>query len=50
MARRSWERHVYQPLAVANDVKAVRTGRVPRRVARRVYGRATGRLARWLFR
>jgi hypothetical protein len=49
MARKSFERHVYQALAVANDVKAVRRGRVPRRTGRRIYGRVSGRLARKLF-
>lgn len=32
-----------------NDVNAVRRGRVSRRVGRRLYGKATGRLARKLF-
>ncbi len=49
MARRSFERHVYQALAVANDIKAVRKGRVSRRIGRRIYGRASSRLARKLF-
>jgi hypothetical protein len=49
MARKSFERHVYQALAVANDVKAVRQRRVPRRIGRRLYGRASSRVARKLF-
>lgn len=40
----------YRTLRVANDVRAVRRGKVGKRVARRVYGRATGRLAQRLFR
>jgi hypothetical protein len=30
-------------------VNAIRRGKVPRRIGRRVYGKATGRLARRLF-
>ena len=41
---------LYRLLALSNDVRAVRKGRVRQRVARRLYGRATGRLARRLFR
>lgn len=40
---------IYRLLALSNDVNAVRKGKVKRRIARRVYGRATGRLARKLF-
>jgi hypothetical protein len=40
----------YATLRYANDARAVRRGKVAKRVARRVYGRATGRLARRLFR
>jgi hypothetical protein len=36
-------------LRISNDLRAVRRGRVGRRIARRVYGKATGRLARKLF-
>lgn len=43
--RRSTESQVYRALRTWNDVKAVRKGRVPRRIARRAYGR----LARKLF-
>lgn len=40
---------IYKLLAVSNDVNAVRKGRVGRRVARRGYGKLTGRAARrWL--
>jgi len=50
------QRTAYRLLAIVNDVKAVdraaRTGSaapIVRRVGRRVYGKATGRLARKLF-
>jgi hypothetical protein len=39
----------YAILRGINDVKAVRKGRLTRRVGRRVYGKLTGRLARKLF-
>jgi hypothetical protein len=44
------KRWIYRMLKFSNDVNAVRRGRVGRRVARRAYGKATGRLARKLFR
>jgi hypothetical protein len=37
---------LYRLLRISNDVGAVRRGRVGRRVARRAYGKATGRLVR----
>lgn len=40
---------LYNLLKWSNDAKAVRQGRVTRRVGRRVYGKASGRLARRLF-
>ncbi|MGH9192112.1 MAG: hypothetical protein ACRDZ0_06515 [Acidimicrobiales bacterium] len=40
---------LYRLLRLSNDVNAVRRGRVGRRVARRLDGKATGRLARKLF-
>ena len=43
------KRAAYKLLAFSNDVNAVRRGKVGRRIARRAYGRATGRLARRLF-
>lgn len=43
------KRWIYKALAVSNDVNAVRRGRVVRRVGRRAYGKAAGRLARRLF-
>lgn len=41
---------IYKLLRLSNDVNAVRRGRVGRRITRRAYGKATGRLARRLFR
>jgi hypothetical protein len=45
----SWRSAIYRALRLSNDVRAVRRGRIGRRIARRVYGKATGRLARRLF-
>lgn len=45
----NWRSTAYRALRTSNDVRAIRNGRVGRRVARRVYGKATGRLARKLF-
>lgn len=42
-------RMIYRALAIRNDINAVRRGKVTRRVGRRVYGKASGRLARKLF-
>jgi hypothetical protein len=44
-----WKTTAYRALAASNDVRAIRRGRVGRRVARRIYGRAAGRLARKLL-
>ena len=44
-----WKRWSYRLLALSNDANAVRKGRVGRRIGRRIYGKAAGRLARWLF-
>jgi hypothetical protein len=41
---------LYRVARLLGDYQAVRTGRVGRRLARRAYGRATGRLARRIFR
>jgi hypothetical protein len=41
---------LYRLLRLSNDLNAVRRGRIGRRIARRVYGKASGRLARKLFR
>ncbi|HEX6238223.1 MAG TPA: hypothetical protein VFZ68_13575 [Acidimicrobiales bacterium] len=40
---------IYKLLRLRNDLNAIRRGRVGRRIARRTYGRATGRAARRLF-
>jgi hypothetical protein len=42
-------RLIYRLLALSNDVNAVRRGKGGRRVARRIYGKAAGRLAPRLF-
>ena len=40
---------LYKALALSNDVNAIRKGKVPRRIGRRIYGKITGRLARRIF-
>lgn len=40
---------IYKLLKYSNDYNAVRKGKVGRRVQRRIYGKATGRLARKWF-
>ena len=47
--RRDGKSLAYEVLKVSNDVKAIRQGRVGRRIGRRLYGKATGRLARRIF-
>jgi hypothetical protein len=47
--RRSLKSQIYRGLRVWNDINAVQRGRAPRRVARRAYGKVTGRIARRLF-
>lgn len=42
-------RWLYRLLRTVNDTKAVSKGKVGRRVGRRLYGKASGRLARKLF-
>ena len=49
MTKRTIRGTTYQVLRISNDVRAVRRGTLGRRLARRVYGRAAGRLARRLF-
>jgi len=44
------KRWLYAMLRWSNDLAALQKGRVSRRVARRLYGKATGRLARRIFR
>jgi hypothetical protein len=43
------ERSIYKALRTYNDLKAIKRGRVGRRIARRAYGRVSGKLARRLF-
>jgi hypothetical protein len=47
----NWRSLGYKILRTANDVRAVRGGprKIVRRVGRRAYGKASGRLARKLF-
>lgn len=45
----NFKRAVYTALKWSNDYNAVKRGKVGRRIERRVYGKATGRLARKLF-
>ena len=40
---------LYKALKISNDVNAVSKGKVGKRIGRRVYGKATGKLARKLF-
>lgn len=49
MSKRNAERTIYKTLRTINDLKAIKRGRIGRRIARRAYGRATGKLARRLF-
>lgn len=46
----SFKSTVYKLLRISNDINAIKKGKVGRRVSRRIYGKATGRLARKLFR
>lgn len=41
---------VYQLLKLFNDARAVKRGRVSKRIGRRIYGKASGAVARKLFR
>jgi len=43
------KRWLYTGLKWSNDWNALRRGRLGRRILRRIYGKATGRLARRLF-
>lgn len=43
------KKFLYKALKISNDVNAVSKGKVGKRVARRAYGKATGKLARKLF-
>ena len=41
---------LYKALRISNDINAVRRGKIGQRIARRAYGKATGRLAARIFR
>lgn len=49
MSKRSTESAIYKALRTYNDLKAVKRGRIGRRIGRRAYGKLSGRLARKLF-
>jgi hypothetical protein len=42
-------RFLYLIARTMGDVNAVKKGKIPRRVGRRIYGKASGRLARRIF-
>lgn len=46
---RTMKRFIYKLLRLHGDANAVAKGKVGRRIGRRVYGKATGRLARKWF-
>jgi hypothetical protein len=46
----TWRSALYALLRLSNDVRAIRRGRVGRRIARRIVGRATGLAMGRLFR
>jgi hypothetical protein len=46
----TWRSALYALLRYSNDVRAIRRGRVGRRIACRIVGRATGRTMGRLFR
>ncbi|WP_162842314.1 hypothetical protein [Jeotgalicoccus halotolerans] len=43
------KRFLYAILKYSNDAKAVKNGKVGKRIGRRVYGKVTGRIARSIF-
>lgn len=45
----SFKSTIYKMLRISNDINAIKKGKVGRRIGRRIYGKATGRLARKLF-
>lgn len=49
MAATSLRAWLYRALRLSNDARAVRKRKVGRRVGRRIYGKATGQLARRIF-
>ena len=44
------KRTIYKLLKYSNDLNAIRRGKIGRRLARRVHGKSSGKLARKLFR
>jgi hypothetical protein len=44
-----WKTLAYKALRTTNDINAEKRGKVGRRIARRGYGRASGKLARKLL-
>ncbi len=46
----NWKTLAYRALKYSNDANAIKRGKIPRRVARRAYGKLSGRVARKLFR
>ena len=50
MTRRTLRGTAYKALRVSNDIRAVRRGTFGTRLARRAYGKITGRLSSRLFR
>jgi hypothetical protein len=43
-ASNDWRSWAYRILALSNDVRAARNGKLPQRLLRRALGRATGRM------
>ena len=50
MKKLTWRSFLYAVLRSANDYRAIRKGKVPRRVARRALGKLTGQMIRRMFR
>lgn len=48
--RRGWKSLAYALLRAHGDANAVRRGKISRRIGRRLYGKATGRIAARIFR
>ncbi len=46
----TWRSAAYRGLRISNDARAIRRGKVGKRVARRAAGKAAGRLLGRLFR
>lgn len=45
----SFKSAIYKALRISNDLNAIAKGKAGRRIGRRIYGKATGRLARKMF-